>query len=99
MTTIAFQPNNSASPPFQAQVTLDGVSYSMITMANFYAANRWYVQLYDQSGNLVQNMPLIGSPQGPQAPVKHKTAALTKMSSHYETSAQASEADNNSRET
>ena len=62
MTTIAFQPNNSASPPFQAQVTLDGVSYSMITMANFYAANRWYVQLYDQSGNLVQNMPLIGSP-------------------------------------
>ena len=61
MTTIAFTPNNSASPPFQATVTLDGVSYSMITMSNFYS-NRWYVQLNDQSGNVVQNMPLIGSP-------------------------------------
>jgi hypothetical protein len=46
-----------------------------------------------------QPQPSQQPPQGPQAPVKHKTAALTKMSSHYETSAQASEADNNSRET
>ena len=46
-----------------------------------------------------QPQPAQQPPQGPQAPVKHKTAALTKMSSHYETSAQASEADNNSRET
>ena len=61
MTTIAFAPNNSIAPPFQALVTLDGVSYSMITMWNFYAG-RWYVMLQDQSGNVVQNMPLIGSP-------------------------------------
>ena len=61
MTTIPFTPNNTASPPFQVPVTLDGVSYSMLTMSNFYAS-RWYVQLNDQSGNVVRNMPLIGSP-------------------------------------
>lgn len=61
MTTILFTPNNTSSPPFQTSVTLDGVSYSMYTMSNFYS-NRWYVLLADQSGNVVRNMPLIGSP-------------------------------------
>jgi len=61
VTTIAFQPSASASPPFQSQVTLDGVSYSMQTMWNIYA-QRWYVSLVDQSGNVVINQPLIGSP-------------------------------------
>jgi len=60
--TIPFTPNNTAAPPFKVPVTLDGVSYSMQTVANFYAANRWYVQLIDQSGEIVRNMPLIGSP-------------------------------------
>lgn len=61
MITIPFAPNNSSSPPFQVSVTLDGVSYSLYTMWNFYS-NRWYVLLADQSGSIVQNMPLIGSP-------------------------------------
>jgi hypothetical protein len=61
VTTIAFTPNNANAPPFQTTVTLDNVSYSLQATSNFYAS-RWYVQLYDQSGNLVQNMPLIGSP-------------------------------------
>jgi hypothetical protein len=61
MTTILFTPSNNTTPPFQTPVTLDGVSYSLYTMSNFYA-NRWYVVLADQSGNIVMNMPLIGSP-------------------------------------
>jgi len=61
MTTIAFAPSTTATPPFQANVTLDGVSYSMITMWNLYRGD-WYVSLMDQSGNVVINQPLIGSP-------------------------------------
>jgi hypothetical protein len=61
VTTIPFTPNNTSSPPFQTTVTLDGTSYSLSTMSNFYG-KRWYVQLTDQSGNIIQNMPLIGSP-------------------------------------
>jgi len=61
MTTIPFLPNNNAAPPFQATVTLDSTSYSLVTMWNFYAS-RWYVSLTDQGGNIVANQPLIGSP-------------------------------------
>lgn len=68
MTTIAFRPNNSAAPPFQASVTLDGVSYSMVTMWNTYRGD-WYVSLTDQSGALVINQPLIGSPNGADMPL------------------------------
>ena len=68
MTTIAFTPNNANSPPFQVQVTLDNTSYSMYTMSNFYA-NRWYVLLADQSGNVFRNMPLIGSPPNYSIPL------------------------------
>jgi len=63
MVTIAFTPNNSAAPPFQVSVTLDGVSYSMITMWSTYS-QRWYVSLNDQSGNVVVNQAMIGSPPG-----------------------------------
>lgn len=63
MTTIAFQPNNGNAPPFQSQVTLDGVSYSLQAKWNFYRGG-WYVSLIDQSGNVVVNQPLIGSPPG-----------------------------------
>ena len=61
MTTIPFTPNNSNAPPFQALVTLDGVSYNLITMWNLYRGD-WYVNLTDQSGNVIINQPLIGSP-------------------------------------
>jgi hypothetical protein len=61
VTTIAFTPNNNAAPPFQATVTLDGQSYSLTTRWNLYRVG-WYFSLTDQSGNLVVNAPLVGSP-------------------------------------
>jgi hypothetical protein len=61
MTTIQFTPSNTGSPPFKVSVTLDGTSYSLVTMWNFYRGD-WYVSLTDQSGNVVINQPLIGSP-------------------------------------
>ena len=61
MTIIPFQPNSTNAPPFLATVTLDGVSYSLIAMWNLYRGD-WYISLIDQSGNLIVNQPLIGSP-------------------------------------
>lgn len=61
-TYLAFTPSPTASPPFAAQVTLDGTNYSLITMWNFYAG-RWYYSLSNQNGVLI-NEPLIGSPIG-----------------------------------
>jgi hypothetical protein len=61
MTTIAFAPNSQNAPPFQALVTLDGNSYNLVAMWNLYRGD-WYISLTDQSGNLIVNQPLIGSP-------------------------------------
>lgn len=61
MTVIAFQPDNTAAPPFQVTVTLDGVGYSLQTAWNFYG-KRWYFSLTDQGGNVLIFAPLIGSP-------------------------------------
>lgn len=61
MTLIPFTPSPSAAPPFSALVTLDGSSYTLVTAWNFYA-QRWYVSITDQNGNLICNQPLIGSP-------------------------------------
>lgn len=58
---IAFQPNRTSFPPFQQNVTLDGVAYNMATAWNI-SRGDWYVSLTDQSGNLIRNQPLIGSP-------------------------------------
>ena len=58
---IPFTPSPTAAPPFTAIVTLDGAPYSLATMWNLYSG-RWYVSLTDQSGNLIINQPLIGSP-------------------------------------
>lgn len=60
-TIIPFTPSPVAAPPFSAIVTLDGSSYSLVTMWNFYSS-RWYFSLTDQFGNLTINAPLIGSP-------------------------------------
>lgn len=68
MTTIAFTPSASAAPPFQTTVTLDGTAYSLVTTWNFYRGgdngegDGWYYSLTDQSGTLIVNAPLIGSP-------------------------------------
>lgn len=62
-TTISFQPNSNKTPPFSAIVTLDGSSYTLAAMWNFYRGD-WYIQLINQTGQIVLNQPLISSPQG-----------------------------------
>ena len=61
MIAIPFNPSLNGAPPFQAGVTLDGKAYTLVAMWNFVRGD-WYVQLWDQNGNLVCNQPLIGSP-------------------------------------
>ena len=64
MTTyIQFLPNENQAPPFTQAFVLDGVSYSGTATWNF-AAQRWYFTLTDQSGALVWNGALVGSPTG-----------------------------------
>lgn len=60
-TSIAFAPNNSASPPFSISVVLDGVSYQLNVAWNV-SGQRWYASLQDQSGNVAWMGALIGSP-------------------------------------
>ncbi|GGA00508.1 phage baseplate plug family protein [Dyella caseinilytica] len=67
-TLIAFQPNNTASPPFQTNFTLDGASYSGTAWWNI-AGQRWYLSLTDQSGNNIWTGALIGSPIGFDIPL------------------------------
>ncbi len=61
MTVIPFTPNNSNSPPFSAIFSLDGTDYAANVTWNI-AGQRWYLSLYDQSGNNVWTGALIGSP-------------------------------------
>ncbi len=61
MTVLPFSPSPTAAPPFSAIITLDGQSYNLIAAWNFYRGD-WYISLTDQSGNLIVNQPLIGSP-------------------------------------
>lgn len=60
-TLIPFNPSNSSTPPFSVTVTLDSTSYQLIATWNL-AGQRWYVQLQDQSSNVIWMGPLIGSP-------------------------------------
>lgn len=62
MTTfIDFTPSNVSVPQFQA--TLDGALYNVTVTWNL-AGQRYYVNIYDQSGTLVVALPQIGSPVG-----------------------------------
>lgn len=62
MTTfVDFLP--TATKPFQFNPTLDGASYSLVVTWGL-AGQRWYFNLYDQTGALVVYLPLIGSPSG-----------------------------------
>jgi hypothetical protein len=61
MVAFPFLPTNASTPPFQAQVILDGNPYNLETRWNIYRGD-WYVSLVDQSGSIVCNQPLIGSP-------------------------------------
>ena len=67
-TITAFVP--SATTPFQFQTTLtDSVlgtaTYNCTVLWNTFG-QRWYLQVADQSGNLIVNKPLVASPPGYQ---------------------------------
>lgn len=51
----------TATKPFQFSPTLDGSSYTLVVTWGL-AGQRWYVNLYNQTGGLVVYLPLIGSP-------------------------------------
>jgi hypothetical protein len=60
MTTVtAFSPTPLG--PFQFQATLDGVEHNVIVTWNTYA-QRWYCNIYDQSGVLIVAIARVGSP-------------------------------------
>ena len=58
-TLINFNP--SASANFQFNPTLDGITYTAICTWNLYAP-RYYISVYDNSGNLIVTNPLVASP-------------------------------------
>lgn len=61
MTSIAFNPSSSSTPPFQASITMDGSPYLLTVTWNL-AGQRWYMTLTDQNGNIVWNGAMVGSP-------------------------------------
>jgi hypothetical protein len=60
-TLVAFQP--SPSQPFQFQATLDGNPYNVIVTWNIFG-QRYYVNVYDPSMNLIVAEAMTGSPLG-----------------------------------
>ena len=67
MTTYtAFAPSIQTAPPFSFQPTLDGATYTVSAAWNF-AAQRWYLTITDQFGNVVVSRPMLGSP--PKVPL------------------------------
>lgn len=47
--------------PFQFSAELDGATYNVIVTQNLFG-QRWYVNVYDNTGNLIISFPLIASP-------------------------------------
>lgn len=56
-----FAPTNAA--PFQFNATLDGDVYACYVTWNLWA-QRWYLNIYDTTGNLIVARALIASPPG-----------------------------------
>jgi hypothetical protein len=61
MTTFAFTPSQTAA--FTFQPVLDGSTYNVVVTWNIFG-QRYYVNCYDLSGNLIFALPLISSPVG-----------------------------------
>lgn len=57
--------NFSPSPvaPYQFAPTFDGQQYNVIVTWNVYG-QRWYINVYDLSNNLIVSLPMTGSPTG-----------------------------------
>lgn len=51
------------SPPFQAQITLDGQSYNLTSSWNLFG-QRWYINVTALDGTIVVSRALVGSPTG-----------------------------------
>lgn len=60
-TLIPFIPSNISAPRFSA--TLDGQQYTIYVTWN-HASLRYYLNLYDSSGNWVLTVPLLTTPPG-----------------------------------
>lgn len=56
-----FTPNAAAVPPYQFAPTLDGQVYNVYVTWNVFG-QRWYINVYDLTGELVLSTPTIGSP-------------------------------------
>lgn len=67
MPTIVFSPNRTTTPPFRANVVLDGASYGLAVTWQFYA-QRWYVAITNQSG-VAWAGPLVASQPGVIVPL------------------------------
>jgi hypothetical protein len=62
-TLVPFAPNNSATPPWSSTITLDGNLFTLAVTWNLFG-QRWFINLYDLSGNLIVTKAMIGSPDG-----------------------------------
>lgn len=63
MTLVPFQPQPNSVPPFQATVTLDGVTYGLSCAWNIFRGGFYYT-ITDQSGVVTYTGALVGSPAG-----------------------------------
>lgn len=64
MTTLTqFTPSETAVPPFQFEITLDGTSYTVTTTWSLFRES-WYLSLYTLDGVLVSTVPVVASPNG-----------------------------------
>ena len=63
MTTYTdFAPSATEVPPFQFAPTLDGEVYNATATWNVFG-QRWYLNIYSSSGDLILATPIVGSPQ------------------------------------
>lgn len=58
-TLVNFNPSTNAN--FQFNPTLDGITYVAICTFNLYG-QRYYINIYDNYGNLIMVRPIIASP-------------------------------------
>lgn len=65
-TVTTFTP--TASGPFAFDAMLDGQNYSCAVTWNLWA-QRWYLNVYDTSANLIVCRALIASPSPPAVPI------------------------------
>ena len=86
MTTIAFSPSPTATPPFSTSVLLDGAPYTLKTFWNIFRGD-WYYSLTDQSGNVIITAPLIASPDN--APIYLAPGIFTSSTIYFLDSSQS----------